>query len=121
AAPACPPAIARLAADPALRDRLGDAARSRALERFSEAQVADRVVDHYRRLTGTTAVPDPPGHPSGVPRTPPADRGPGVVRPAQVRGAAAMARLHADGMPEAFLPTLGPLFLARLYQALATD
>jgi ribosomal protein S18 acetylase RimI-like enzyme len=32
-----------------------------------------------------------------------------------------MARLHADGMPEAFLPTLGPRFLARLYRALATD
>jgi len=32
-----------------------------------------------------------------------------------------MARLHADGMPDAFLPTLGPRFLARLYRALATD
>ena len=44
-----------------------------------------------------------------------------VIRPAQVRDAAAMARLHVDGMPDAFLPTLGPRFLARLYQALATD
>ncbi|HEX2375352.1 MAG TPA: GNAT family N-acetyltransferase [Actinomycetota bacterium] len=105
-------AIARLAADPALRRRLGAAARSRALERFSEADVAERVVDHYRRLTG---VPDAPGHPS------PADPGPVVVRPARVGDAAAMARLHADGMPDAFLPTLGPRFLARLYRALATD
>jgi glycosyltransferase involved in cell wall biosynthesis len=43
-------AISRLAADSALRQRLGAAARRRALERFSEAQVAERVVGHYRRL-----------------------------------------------------------------------
>ncbi|HET9291649.1 MAG TPA: GNAT family N-acetyltransferase, partial [Actinomycetes bacterium] len=97
-------AIAHLAADPALRRRLGQAARSRALERFSEAQVAERVVGHYRRLARAPAGP-----------------GPVVVRPARVGDAAAMARLHADGMPEAFLPTLGPRFLARLYRALATD
>jgi len=114
-------AISRLAADPALRDRLGTAARRRALERFSEAQVAERVVEHYRRLAG---VPDGPGHPFGVPRTPPvggAVPGPAVVRPATPADAVAMARLHADGMPGAFLPTLGPRFLARLYRALATD
>jgi glycosyltransferase involved in cell wall biosynthesis/ribosomal protein S18 acetylase RimI-like enzyme len=97
-------AVARLAADPGLRERLGTAARRRTLERFSEAQVAERVVGHYRRLTGA-----------------PADPGPVVVRPARVGDAAAMARLHADGMPDAFLPTLGPRFLARLYRALATD
>jgi glycosyltransferase involved in cell wall biosynthesis/ribosomal protein S18 acetylase RimI-like enzyme len=100
-------AISRLAADPALRDRLGAAARARALERFSEAQVAERVVGHYRRLTGAEAAG--------------ADPGPLVVRPATAADAAAMARLHADGMPEAFLPTLGPRFLARLYRALAAD
>ena len=44
-----------------------------------------------------------------------------VIRPATVADAAAMARLHADGMPDAFLPTLGPRFLARLYRALAAD
>jgi glycosyltransferase involved in cell wall biosynthesis/ribosomal protein S18 acetylase RimI-like enzyme len=99
--------ISRLAADPALRERLGVAARARALERFSEDQVAERVVSHYRRLTGAPAAG--------------ADPGPLVVRPATVGDAAAMARLHADGMPEAFLPTLGPRFLARLYRALATD
>jgi glycosyltransferase involved in cell wall biosynthesis/ribosomal protein S18 acetylase RimI-like enzyme len=100
-------AISRLVADPALRERLGVAARARALERFSEDQVAERVVSHYRRLTGAPAAG--------------ADPGPLVVRPATVGDAAAMARLHADGMPEAFLPTLGPRFLARLYRALATD
>jgi ribosomal protein S18 acetylase RimI-like enzyme len=44
-----------------------------------------------------------------------------VVRPATPADAAAMARLHADGMPDAFLPTLGQRFLARLYRALVTD
>jgi ribosomal protein S18 acetylase RimI-like enzyme len=44
-----------------------------------------------------------------------------VIRPADAGDAAAMARLHADGMPDAFLPTLGPRFLARLYRAVATD
>src|SRR4029450_12036612 len=114
-------AIARLAADPALRDRLGSAARRRALENFSEAQVAERVVEHYRRLVGG---PDLPGHPLGVPPTPRvvgAAPGPAVVRPATPEDAAAMARLHADGMPDAFLPALGLRFLARLYRALATD
>jgi ribosomal protein S18 acetylase RimI-like enzyme len=113
-------AISRLAADPALRHRLATAARTRALERFSEVQVADRVVEHYRRLAG---VPDSPGHPLGVPRTPPVGgaASQAVVRPATPADAAAMARLHADGMPDAFLPTLGPRFLARLYRALATD
>jgi glycosyltransferase involved in cell wall biosynthesis/ribosomal protein S18 acetylase RimI-like enzyme len=100
-------AISRLAADPALRRRLATAARRRALERFGEAQVAERVVEHYRRLAGT---------PVGG-----ADPGLVVVRPATTADAAAMARLHADGMPDAFLPTLGPRFLARLYRAVATD
>jgi ribosomal protein S18 acetylase RimI-like enzyme len=98
-------AISRLAADPALRQRLAAAARGRALERFSEAQVAERVVAHYRRLAGAPA----------------GDAGLVVIRPATGADAAAMARLHADGMPDAFLPTLGPRFLARLYRALAAD
>jgi glycosyltransferase involved in cell wall biosynthesis/ribosomal protein S18 acetylase RimI-like enzyme len=100
-------AISRLAADPALRRRLATAARRRALERFGEAQVAERVVEHYRRLAGTRVGGGDPGLV--------------VVRPATTADAAAMARLHADGMPDAFLPTLGPRFLARLYRAVATD
>ena len=98
-------AISRLAADPALRERLATAARGRALERFSEKDVAERVVEHYRRLAGAPA----------------GDAGLVVIRPATVADARAMGRLHADGMPDAFLPTLGPRFLARLYRALAAD
>jgi glycosyltransferase involved in cell wall biosynthesis/ribosomal protein S18 acetylase RimI-like enzyme len=101
-------AISRLAADPALRERLATAARRRALDRFSENDVAERVVGHYRRLAGAPA--------GGA-----ATNGLVVIRPARPADAASMARLHADGMPEAFLPTLGPRFLARLYRALAAD
>jgi glycosyltransferase involved in cell wall biosynthesis/ribosomal protein S18 acetylase RimI-like enzyme len=101
-------AILRLAGDPELRRRLGAAARRRARERFSEAAVADRVVDAYRRLRG-------------VPVELPVPAAPVVVRPAREADAAAMARLHADGMPDAFLPALGQRFLTRLYRALVGD
>jgi glycosyltransferase involved in cell wall biosynthesis/ribosomal protein S18 acetylase RimI-like enzyme len=122
-------AISRLAADPALRDRLGAAARRRALERFSEAQVAERVVGHYRALfarrsRGRTIRPSPVGAGAarsshGLPRA--AVAGVPLIRPAAPGDAAAMARLHAAGMPDAFLPTLGQRFLSRLYRALAAD
>jgi glycosyltransferase involved in cell wall biosynthesis/ribosomal protein S18 acetylase RimI-like enzyme len=140
-------AVLRLAGDPALRHRLAAAARTRAVERFSEAAVAQRVVDHYGRLLGGEAagrgrrrLPRAPIHvggarsprstgappwgspdPSGGPPRAPVPDSPVVVRPARVGDAAAMARLHAAGMPDAFLPTLGHGFLTRLYRALATD
>jgi glycosyltransferase involved in cell wall biosynthesis/ribosomal protein S18 acetylase RimI-like enzyme len=122
-------AISRLAADPALRHRLGAAARRRALERFSEAKVAGRVVEQYQALFARRSpgriTPRSPIHvgggrsPHGPPRAPVPDLL--VIRPATAVDAAAMARLHADGMPDAFLPTLGQRFLARLYRALVTD
>jgi glycosyltransferase involved in cell wall biosynthesis/ribosomal protein S18 acetylase RimI-like enzyme len=115
-------AILRLAGDPALRSRLAQAARHRAQERFSEEMVAKRVVESYRRLL---TKPVRRHHDESPVRR--SARWPGrapelvVVRPATVRDSAAMARLHADGMPEAFLPTLGRPFLGQLYRALATD
>jgi glycosyltransferase involved in cell wall biosynthesis/ribosomal protein S18 acetylase RimI-like enzyme len=99
-------AVLRLAGDPTLRERLGAAARRRALERFGEAAVAERVAASYRTLLGP---PIPPA----------ADLV--VVRPAGSRDAAAMARLHTAGMPDAFLPTLGHRFLTGLYRALIAD
>jgi glycosyltransferase involved in cell wall biosynthesis len=100
-------AVLRLAGDPALRERLAAAARHRARERFSEAAVAHRVAEHYRTLL-TGEVHPRPGDPV-------------VVRPARTSDAAAMARLHADELPDAFLPTLGRRFLTVLYRALAAD
>jgi glycosyltransferase involved in cell wall biosynthesis len=43
-------AIASLVADPALRRRLGNAARARAVERFDERRVEEVIVAEYRRL-----------------------------------------------------------------------
>ena len=103
-------AISRLAADPALRTRLAAAARARAQERFSEEAVAERVAGAYRRLLGDPNAARPGPAPELV-----------VIRPAKAADAAAMARLHAEGMPDAFLPTLGRRFLGRLYRALAAD
>jgi glycosyltransferase involved in cell wall biosynthesis/ribosomal protein S18 acetylase RimI-like enzyme len=119
-------AISRLAGDPALRARLADAARRRAQERFSEEAVAEKVAGAYRRLLGSriqagARVDSRHRHSSApVPRsglTPELV----VIRPARAEDAAAIARLHTDGMPDAFLPTLGRRFLHRLYRALAGD
>jgi glycosyltransferase involved in cell wall biosynthesis/ribosomal protein S18 acetylase RimI-like enzyme len=101
-------ALLRLVGDPTLRRRLGVTAGRRARERFSEAAVAERVVDAYRRLLhlpDTLPMPGPPV----------------VIRPARGGDARTMARLHAEGMPDAFLPALGLGFLTRLYRALASD
>ena len=122
-------AISRLAGEPALRSRLGEAARQRAQERFSEEAVAERVVRGYRRLlAGPRRRPAAArGRRPAATRDRQADRLPGpapdliLIRTACAADAAAMARLHADGLPDAFLPTLGPRFLGRLYVALAGD
>jgi glycosyltransferase involved in cell wall biosynthesis/ribosomal protein S18 acetylase RimI-like enzyme len=123
-------AILRLAADPALRRRLAAAASRRARERFSETAVAERVAGQYRRLlSGETrrcslsrpAVDAGKAHSSRGASGAPLPESPVVVRAARVGDAAMMARLHGDELPDAFLPTLGPGFLTRLYRALATD
>jgi len=114
-------AILRLAADPGLRRRLATEARDRARERFSEGRVAERVVERYRALFGPRSPARAGGGSSGNghPRTSAPDLL--VIRRATAADAAAMARLHADGMPDAFLPTLGRPFLTRLYRAIAAD
>jgi glycosyltransferase involved in cell wall biosynthesis/ribosomal protein S18 acetylase RimI-like enzyme len=114
-------AIVRLAADPALRQRLAVAARDRARERFSEGRVAERVVEGYRILFGRRSPAHAGGPPSrnGHPRTPAPDLL--VIRRATAADATAMARLHTEGMPDAFLPTLGRPFLTRLYRAIVAD
>jgi phosphatidylinositol alpha 1,6-mannosyltransferase len=49
-------AVGRLAASPALRDRLGEAARRRVLSRTWSA-LTDELLGHYAAVTGTGAVP----------------------------------------------------------------
>lgn len=101
-------AILRLLGDPALRGRMGEAARDRAIRRFDERRVADIVVASSRDLLRRRGLPT-------------GEVGPVRVRRARVSDAPALARIHREALPAAFLPTLGDRFLRRLYRALATD
>jgi glycosyltransferase involved in cell wall biosynthesis len=62
-------AIARLARDDALRERLGRAARTRAVERFDERTVGDIVVAAYRDVLRSKGIAD--GMPRSGPRSAP--------------------------------------------------
>ncbi len=121
-------AIARLAGDPALRARMGAAARTRAVERFDERRVMDLLVDRYgellrrKGLTGNPLARPASSSRSGAPGAANGHTGANVrLRAAGPADAAALARLHRSGLPDAFLPTLGEPFLRRLYRALAND
>jgi glycosyltransferase involved in cell wall biosynthesis len=50
-------AIARLARDGALRKRLGEAARKRAVARFDERRIVDTLADEYRKLLSRKGIP----------------------------------------------------------------
>jgi glycosyltransferase involved in cell wall biosynthesis/ribosomal protein S18 acetylase RimI-like enzyme len=101
-------AILELVRDPELRDRLGSAARDRARSRFDEEKVASIVVDNYRQLLSRKGVTG--------------EAGDGVrFRRARPSDAPVLARLHREGLPEAFLPQLGDRFLRCFYRALAAD
>ena len=77
--------------------RMGAAARARAEERFDERRVTATVVQVTQgSLQAAGRLPSRGDRASG-PR----------VRRARTADAVAMARLHADSMPTAFLPTLG--------------
>jgi glycosyltransferase involved in cell wall biosynthesis/ribosomal protein S18 acetylase RimI-like enzyme len=108
-------AILELVGDPALRDRMGKAARRRAEERFDERRVLDTVVRTYRDLLERKGMSAPRG--TGEPSA----EEPPVVRLIRVADAGAIARLHRRSLPDAFLPRLGDAFLRRLYRAMATD
>jgi glycosyltransferase involved in cell wall biosynthesis/ribosomal protein S18 acetylase RimI-like enzyme len=95
-------ALIGLLRNPELRTGLGRAARVRATELFDERRVTRLVVDATTRLTA-------PG--SSTP----------MVRRAVARDARAMARLHRDALPTAFLPTLGEAFVTQLYRGLVAD
>ena len=101
-------AIELLLHDAPLRERFGAAARARAVERFDERHVIDLTVRHYRKLLERAGR---------VAR----DHGHFQIRTAQRADAAALARLHREGLPDAFLPLLGDRFLRRLYRALVDD
>jgi glycosyltransferase involved in cell wall biosynthesis/ribosomal protein S18 acetylase RimI-like enzyme len=101
-------AIRRLVADPDLRARLGAGARARSVARFDERRVGAALVQTYRALLNGGRAN---GDASGTPK----------LRRAGPGDAPAMARLHREGLPDSFLPALGPRFLRRLYRALVGD
>jgi glycosyltransferase involved in cell wall biosynthesis/ribosomal protein S18 acetylase RimI-like enzyme len=103
-------AIADLLGDPVARERMGEAARTRAEERFDERRVTDTILTAYEDLFRRKGL-------SRVAKAPSAVR----LRPARVEDAAALARIHREALPGAFLPALGDRFLRRLYRALAAD
>jgi len=100
-------AIEQLVGDPLRRARFGASARDRAIARFDERKVEDIVVDRYRRL-----LPEKPATPEDT----------GVqIRAARVADIPAIARLHRETVPTAFLPLLGARFMRLLYRALLSD
>jgi glycosyltransferase involved in cell wall biosynthesis/ribosomal protein S18 acetylase RimI-like enzyme len=105
-------AIMRMLRDSALRERLGRAARSRALQRFDEQKIADELVLHYEKLLARKSIGS-----HGRDRL----DGPARVRPARSIDAPAMARIHREALPQGFLSSLGERFLRRMYLALAVD
>lgn len=103
-------AILRLVEDASLRNRLGTAARRRAQLAFDERDVGDRIVSAYRELLRRKGVVT-----AGVTAT-------GVeIRRARPTDDAALAEMHRNALPAAFLPTLGDGVLRAMYRALSRD
>ena len=92
-------AMERLVVDPALRARMGHAAREKAVREFDQQDVIDLTLRVYHRL-----LPARP-HPPVV-----------ELRPAVAADAPALAAMHVDRIEEGFLSSLGPRFLRRLYR-----
>jgi glycosyltransferase involved in cell wall biosynthesis/ribosomal protein S18 acetylase RimI-like enzyme len=105
-------AITRLLRDEGLRERLGSAARMRAIDRFDENRIAGELVSEYRNLLGRKGV-----HSPGISPTASSVR----IREGLEKDAAVLARIHRRSLPGAFLSSLGERFLRRVYVALARD
>jgi glycosyltransferase involved in cell wall biosynthesis/ribosomal protein S18 acetylase RimI-like enzyme len=101
-------ALIQLLTDSELRERMGIAARARVIESFDEAVVAERLVQHYQELLFEKGIA--PGKANRV-----------RIRPARMHDARALARLHREALPDAFLPALGDRFLRCLYRAAVKD
>lgn len=102
-------AIAWLLDDASARRRMGAAARRRAEELFDERRVVATVTGATRALLAAAGRLPVRGSPDVC------------IRRARPGDAAAMARLHRESLPTAFLPTLGDRFLRRLYGAMTRD
>jgi glycosyltransferase involved in cell wall biosynthesis/ribosomal protein S18 acetylase RimI-like enzyme len=103
-------AIIRLIDDPGLRATLGRAARRRAEQRFDARRVGDLILSSYADVLRRKGLV-----PSRVVAT-------GVqIRRARPADDAALADLHRELLPTAFLPSLGDGVLRALYRALRRD
>lgn len=104
-------AIERVGSDPDARQRMGEASRRKAQMSFDEKLVVHRVLEAYRSVAaekGLTAMGEALGSGSGV----------AEIRPAVAADAAALARMHIEGIGSGFLPRLGPRFMRLLYESL---
>ncbi|HXF56082.1 MAG TPA: GNAT family N-acetyltransferase [Actinomycetota bacterium] len=125
-APSLAGAVTELLRDPERRRRLGQGARRRALARFDERRVEEVLLACYEEVLGrkglvsrrTGARRQSRGRASAPVR---AQHETPVLRPARPGDEGALARLHREGLPEAFLPRLGEGFLRLLYRAMAED
>lgn len=102
-------AILTIGEDAELRERMGQASRAKARAEFDERRVVEIVMGTYRDVALDKGLPDLVLEEA----SPPIELRFGV--PAD---AAALARIHATSIETGFLPSLGPRFLRRLYQAL---
>jgi len=104
-------AIERVGSDAEARQRMGSASWRKAQLAFDEQMVVHRVLEAYRTVTaekGLTAMGEALGSGSGV----------AELRAAVAADAAALARMHIEGIGTGFLPRLGPRFMRLLYVAL---
>ncbi len=104
-------AIRKLGDDDGLRRAMATRSRSRAVEHFDEQRVVRRVLEAYRRVAerkGLLELTAQLTEPSGEIE----------IRSARTDDAAALARLHMDGIASGFLPSLGFRFMRTLYAAM---
>jgi glycosyltransferase involved in cell wall biosynthesis/L-amino acid N-acyltransferase YncA len=106
-------AITRLTSDPSLRADLAAAARRRAVESFDERTVFETITGSYQELLSANGFTGTPLGLEGLTSV--------RIRTARRHDVHAIARLHAEVLPLAFLPTLGQSFLRRLFGAMVDD
>jgi glycosyltransferase involved in cell wall biosynthesis/ribosomal protein S18 acetylase RimI-like enzyme len=101
--------VQKLLDDPELRITYGEAARRRALTEFDQRRVFELVVEEYRSLAARKGLTGGNGSRQAV------------LRRARRSDSDTLARLHAEGLPDGFLTTLGTTVLSRLYRAMVDD
>lgn len=104
-------ALRRLSGDARLRRAMGEASADKAKREFDGAAAFRRVIDAYRDVAVRKGLAHllPMGLRGGLPLK---------IRSALPEDAPIIARLHAGGIIEGFLPRLGRRFMTLLYRSL---